>query len=110
MSKKTLEFEKNFAKYVGAKYALMVNSGSSANLLSVFASCNPLRNNNFKKGDEAIIQGLCWSTSLWPLVQAGLKPIFVDVDVNTFNVNTNQIIKSITSKTKVIMVVHVLGN
>lgn len=110
MSKKTLEFEKNFAKYIGAKYALMVNSGSSANLLSVFASCNPLRKNNFKKGDEAIIQGLCWSTSLWPLVQAGLKPIFVDVDVNTFNVNTDQIIRSITNKTKVIMVVHVLGN
>ncbi len=110
MSNKTLEFEKNFAKFVGAKYALMVNSGSSANLLSVFASCNPLRKKNVNKGDEAIIQGLCWSTSLWPLVQAGLKPIFVDVDVNTFNVKTNDIIKSITNKTKVIMLVHVLGN
>ena len=110
MANKTLEFEKNFAKYVGAKYALMVNSGSSANLLSVFASGNPLRNNNFKKGDEAIIQSLCWSTSLWPLVQTGLKPIFVDVDVNTFNVSTTDIIKSINKKTKVIMLVHVLGN
>ena len=110
MSKKTLEFEKNFAKYIGAKYALMVNSGSSANLLSVFASCNPLRNNNFKKGDEAIIQSLCWSTSLWPLVQSGLKPIFIDVDVDTFNVKTKDIIKSINKKTKVIMLVHVLGN
>tara|TARA_B100000886_G_scaffold339950_1_gene307099 strand:+ start:128 stop:1357 length:1230 start_codon:yes stop_codon:yes gene_type:complete len=110
MSNKTLEFEKNFAKFVGAKYALMVNSGSSANLLSVFASCNPLRKKNINKGDEAIIQGLCWSTSLWPLVQAGLKPIFVDVDVNTFNVKTKDIIKSITNKTKVIMLVHVLGN
>ena len=110
MANKTLEFEKNFAKYVGAKYALMVNSGSSANLLSVFASGNPLRNNNFKKGDEAIIQSLCWSTSLWPLVQIGLKPIFVDVDVNTFNVLTTDIIKSINKKTKVIMLVHVLGN
>ena len=58
MSKETLKFEKNFAKYVGSKYALMVNSGSSANLLSVFAACNPLRNISFKKGDEAIIQGL----------------------------------------------------
>ena len=110
MSKKTFEFEKNFAKYVGSKYALMVNSGSSANLLSVFASCNPLRNNNFKRGDEAIIQSLCWSTSLWPLVQAGLKPIFVDVEVNTFNVKAKDIIKSINRKTKVIMLVHVLGN
>ena len=110
MSRETLNFEKNFAKFVGAKYALMVNSGSSANLISVFASCNPLRKNKFKRGDEAIIQGLCWSTSLWPLVQAGLKPIFVDVDINTFNVKTEDIINSITKKTKVIMLVHVLGN
>ena len=110
MSKETLKFEKNFAKYVGSKYALMVNSGSSANLLSVFAACNPLRNISFKKGDEAIIQGLCWSTSLWPLVQAGLKIIFVDVDINTFNVKTKDILNSITNKTKVILLVHVLGN
>lgn len=110
MSKETLKFEKNFAKYIGAKYALMVNSGSSANLLSVFASCNPLRKNRFKRGDEAIIQGLCWSTSLWPLVQAGLKPVFVDVDTRTFNVKIEDLIKSITKKTKVIMLVHVLGN
>ena len=110
MSKETLKFEKNFAKYIGAKYALMVNSGSSANLLSVFASCNPLRKNRFKRGDEAIIQGLCWSTSLWPLVQAGLKPVFVDVDTRTFNIKIEDLIKSITKKTKVIMLVHVLGN
>ncbi len=110
MSKETLKFEKNFAKHVGSKYALMVNSGSSANLLSVFAACNPLRNISFKKGDEAIIQGLCWSTSLWPLVQAGLKIVFVDVDINTFNVKTEDILNSITNKTKVILLVHVLGN
>ena len=110
MSKETLKFEKNFAKYVGSKYALMVNSGSSANLLSVFAACNPLRNISFKRGDEAIIQGLCWSTSLWPLVQAGLKINFVDVDINTFNVKTKDILNSITNKTKVILLVHVLGN
>lgn len=110
MSKETLNFEKKFAKYVGSKYACMVNSGSSANLLSVFASCNPMRKNKFKPGDEAIIQGLCWSTSLWPLVQAGLKPRFVDVDVKTFNVKTEELIKSINKNTKVILLVHVLGN
>ena len=110
MSKETLNFEKNFAKYVGSKYACMVNSGSSANLLSVFASCNPLRKNRFRPGDEAIIQGLCWSTSLWPLVQAGLKPVFIDVDPNTFNFRTEDIINSINKHTKVILIVHVLGN
>ena len=88
----------------------MVNSGSSANLLSVFAACNPLRKNRFKSGDEVLIPALCWSTSLWPLVQSGLKPVFVDVDKDTLNVNADLLIKKITNKTKVIMLVHVLGN
>ena len=79
MSKKTRDFEKKFAYKLGKKYAVMVNSGSSANLLAVFASCNPLRKNRFKSGDEVLIPALCWSTSLWPLVQSGLKPVFVDI-------------------------------
>jgi len=110
MSSVVYRFEKEFAKFVGAKYAVMVNSGSSANLLSVFASCNPLRKNRFKIGDEAIIPALCWSTSLWPLVQAGLKPVFVDIDKFTLNIDVDELIKKITPRTKVIMAVHVLGN
>ena len=110
MSNKTREFEKEFAKRVGSKYALMVNSGSSANLLATFAACNPLRKNRFKRGDEVLIPAVCWSTSLWPLVQSGLKPVFVDVEKDTLNVNAALLIKKITKKTKVIMLVHVLGN
>ena len=110
MSKKTKDFEKEFAKKLGIKYALMVNSGSSANLLASFAACNPLRKNRFKPGDEVLIPALCWSTSLWPLVQSGLKPVFVDIDKDTLNVNPNLLIKKINNKTKVIMLVHVLGN
>ena len=110
MSNKTREFEKKFAKRVGSKYALMVNSGSSANLLATFAACNPLRKNRFKRGDEVLIPAVCWSTSLWPLVQSGLKPVFVDVEKDTLNVNAELLIKKITKKTKVIMLVHVLGN
>ena len=87
-----------------------VNSGSSANLLASFAACNPLRKNRFKPGDEVLIPALCWSTSLWPLVQSGLKPVFVDIDKNTLNVNPNLHNKKIKKKTKVIMLVHVLGN
>ena len=109
MSKITEKFEKQFAKFVGAKFAIMVNSGSSANLLAVNASCNPLRNIKFYPGDEAIIPALCWSTSLWPLVQFGLKTVFVDIDQRTLNVNVEQLIKKINSKTKLIMMVHVLG-
>ena len=110
MSEKTRIFEKEFAKKLRTKYALMVNSGSSANLLATFAACNPLRENHFKIGDEAIIPAVCWPTSLWPLVQAGLKPIFVDVEKETLNVNHKHLLNKITDKTKVIMLVHVLGN
>jgi CDP-4-dehydro-6-deoxyglucose reductase, E1 len=109
MGEKTLTFEKEFAKKLGAKYALMVNSGSSANLLAAFAACNPLRKKKFKPGDEALIPALCWPTSLWPLVQVGLKPKFVDIDRNTLNVSADSFIKKITKKTKVIMLINVLG-
>lgn len=109
MGEKTLAFEKEFAKKMGVKYALMVNSGSSANLLAAFAACNPLRKKKFKPGDEALIPALCWPTSLWPLVQTGLKPKFVDIDTDTLNVNADEFIKKITKKTKVIMLINVLG-
>ena len=109
MGEKTRIFEKNFARKINAKYALMVNSGSSANLLASFASCNPLRKNKFKRGDHAIIQSLCWPTSLWPLIQAGLKVNFVDVDSKTLNVNADELIKTVTKKTKVILLINVLG-
>ena len=109
MNKYTSIFEKKFAKKLKAKYALMVNSGSSANLLATFASCNPWRKNRFKKGDQAIIQSLCWSTSLWPLVQAGLKIKFVDVNPKTLNVDVEEVISKANSKTKVIVIINVLG-
>jgi CDP-4-dehydro-6-deoxyglucose reductase, E1 len=110
MGKITEKFEKEFGKYIGSKYSVMVNSGSSANLLALFASINPMRNNRAKRGDEALVPSLCWSTSLWPIVQAGLKPKFVDIDLKSLNVSADHFIKNITKKTKVIMGVHVLGN
>jgi CDP-6-deoxy-D-xylo-4-hexulose-3-dehydrase len=110
MSRITSQFEKEFAKSIGSKYAVMVNSGSSANLLAVFAACNPLRKNRFVPGDEAIIPAVLWSTSLWPLVQAGLKPIFVDIDPSTLNADIKLLISKINSRTKLIMAIHVLGN
>ena len=109
MNKHTISFENEFAKKLKMKFALMVNSGSSANLLATFASCNPLRKNKFKIGDEALIPVLCWSTSVWPLVQAGLKPKFIDINPKTLNVNADDLISKITKKTKVIMLINVLG-
>ncbi len=109
MADKTRNFESNFAKKLNSKYAVMVNSGSSANLLATFASCNPLRKNRFISGDQVLIQSLCWPTSLWPLVQAGLKIKFVDIDSKTLNVKAEEIIKKVTKKTKVILIINVLG-
>ena len=110
MSNLTSKFEKEFAKFLGVKYALMVNSGSSANLLALFALINPKNNNKIERGSECILPAICWSTSLWPIVQSGLKPKFIDVDLNTFNLNLNEIEKNITKRTKAILAVHVLGN
>ena len=110
MSEITREFEYEFAQYIGTKYALMVNSGSSANLLAAFALVNPRKKNFLKRDNEFLIPVLCWSTSLWPFVQAGLKPRFVDVDVNNFNMDMDEFKKKLTKRIKAIMAVHVLGN
>jgi len=109
ISKITHKFEKTFAKGNESNFALMCNSGSSANLLMVAAACNPLRKNSLKKGDEVILPAICWSTSLWPLVQHGLRPVFVDIDVKTLNMNIEDLKNKITKKTKAIMCVHILG-
>ena len=110
MSTITKKFEKEFAKFMGSKYALMVNSGSSANLLATFALINPLKKRKLKKGDECLVPSLCWSTSLWPIVQAGLVPKFVDIDPLTLNISIDDLKRKVSKKTKAIMLVHVLGN
>lgn len=109
MGKHTKEFEKMFAKKNGSKFALMTNSGSSANLLALSAIVNPMFKGKLKQGDEVLIPAVCWSTSLWPIVQNQLKPIFVDVEMDTFNISIEDLKKKITSKTKAIMCVHILG-
>ena len=110
MSNITRKFENEFGKFIGSKYAMMVNSGSSANLLVAFALINPLKKNRLKKGDEFIIPSLCWSTSLWPMVQAGLKPNFIDVDLKSFCMDENLLSQKKYKKCKAIMNLHILGN
>lgn len=110
MGEITQKFEIEFSKYMNVKYALMTNSGSSANLLAAFALVNPQKENFLKQGDEFIIQSLCWSTSLWPMIQAGLKPKFIDVNFDSFNINYSDFVESSSKKTKALMLVHVLGN
>ena len=110
MGKKTEKFENFFSKRIGAKYSLMVNSGSSANLMVFFCLTNILKKNKVERGSECIIPAVCWSTTLWPILQSGLKPVFVDVDINNFCIDYSSLIKKVTRKTKVIILVNVLGN
>ena len=108
--KYTDSVEKKFTKMLN-RYCLFVNSGSSANLLALSLIINKYRKKNIlKNGDEVLIPTLCWSTSLWPIIQCGLKPIFVDVDLDTLNVSLDDLEKKITPKTKCLMLVHALGN
>jgi CDP-6-deoxy-D-xylo-4-hexulose-3-dehydrase len=109
MGKSVLEFEQNFAKYVDAKYAVMVNSGSSANLLAV-AALFYTKNPKLKIGDEVIVPAVSWSTTYYPLYQYGLKLKFVDVDLETLNFDLKALEKAITSETKMIFAVNLLGN
>ena len=111
MGKKVKEFEENFSKYINSKFALMVNSGSSANLLmiaSLFYTKDDTR--KLKKGDEVIVPAVSWSTSYYPLYQYGLKIKFVDIDIETLNYDLEKLKNAITDRTKVILAVNLLGN
>jgi len=114
MGKLCEQFEKKFAAYIGVEHAVMVNSGSSANLLALFAMANPLvpldsGRCRLKPGDEVIVPALAWSTTIWPVLQAGATPVFVDCDPNTLQVAASVIEAAITAKTVAIVLVHVLG-
>jgi len=102
-------FENNFAEKIGSKYAIMVNSGSSANLLMV-AALFYTKKPKLQRGDEIIVPAVSWSTTYAPLQQFGLKLRFVDIDLNTLNIDLNKLENAITDKTKMIMLVNLLGN
>jgi len=110
MSSITEEFEYRFAQFIGSKYALMVNSGSSANLLASFALINPKKKNRLKRGDKFLIPAICWSTSLWPLIQCGLNPKFIDVNKDNFCLDDELLNKKILKEIKAIVTIHILGN
>ncbi|MFD1766091.1 DegT/DnrJ/EryC1/StrS family aminotransferase [Sphingorhabdus buctiana] len=104
-------FEQAFSEYVGSEYSVMVNSGSSANLLMV-AALFYTKNSKLKlqAGDEVIVPAVSWSTTYYPLHQYGLKLKFVDIDLNTLNYDLEQISAAITERTRMIMAVNLLGN
>lgn len=105
------EFEKKLADFLGVKYALSVNSGSSANLLAFFALTSPLlEDRRIKRGDEVITVAAGFPTTVAPIIQYGAIPVFVDMELETFNIDPDQVEKAITERTKAIMVAHTLGN
>ncbi len=106
----TKKFQNYFTRKLKSNNSLMVNSGSSANLLALQCLINPYRQKRLKRGDEVLIPALCWSTSLWPIIQSGLKPKFVDIKVQTLNIDLDDLKRKISKKTKAILLVHVLGN
>lgn len=108
MGKKVTQFENLFAKKNGSKYAVMTNSGSSANLLGVAAQFF-LKQNKLKRGDEVIVPALGWSTTYSPLWQFGLKLKVVDINIDDLNIDINILQKAITKRTKMICAVNILG-
>ncbi len=109
MGRRVKEFEHKFAKHFAMKYAVMVNSGSSANLIAV-ASLFYRKNNPLKRGDEVIVPCVSWGTTFHPLCQYGLKLKFVDVDLHTLNYDIEELRKAITKDTRMIVAVSILGN
>lgn len=104
-------FETEFAKYLGVKYALTTNSGSSANLLALSAlTSHKLGERRLKKGDEVITVAAGFPTTVNPIVQNGLVPVFVDCEIGTYNIDVTKIEQAVSDKTRAIFIAHTLGN
>ncbi len=110
MGKKVELFEDAFAKYLGVEHAIMVNSGSSANLLALAIITNPSIENHAKPKSGIIVPALTWSTSVYPIVDVDSLPYFVDSSINTLNIDSESVINAIDSDVKAIMAVHLIGN
>lgn len=104
------EFERAFADFVGAKHAVMVNSGSSANLLALSALAAQAVPNGLRAGDEVIVPAVTWPTTVTPILQNGCVPVFVDIDRHTLNLRPEDLGRALSPRTRAIFVVHLLGN
>ena len=107
MGEEVKKFERQFAQFFGSKYAVMTNSGSSANLITIAAlALNP----KYKNKGNIIVPAVSWSTTYFPVHQWGYKLRFVDVDPNTFNIDPKKVIDAIDEDTAAIFAVNLLGN
>ena len=104
-------FEKEFASWIGVKYANLVNSGSSANLLAFMTLTAPeLGDRQIKPGDEVITVACGFPTTVTPIINYGAVPVFVDVTVPQYNIDVNRLEEALSDKTKAVMIAHTLGN
>lgn len=110
MGAKVRAFEADFAAFVGTKHAIMVNSGSSANLLGIAVLANPALPGALRDGDEVIVPAVTWSTTLAPVLQHHCVPVLVDVDPDTLNMRPESLRDALSSRTRAIFPVHLLGN
>lgn len=105
------KFEKKLAEYLGVRWTFLVNSGSSANLLAFYALTSPLlKERQIKRGDEVITVAAGFPTTVAPIVQYGAVPVFVDMELENFNIDVKQLERALSPKTKAIMIAHTLGN
>ena len=105
------QFESEFAEWIGVKYAHLVNSGSSANLIAFMALTSPeLGERQIKRGDEVITVACGFPTTVTPILQYGAVPVFVDVTVPQYNIDVNKLKEALSPKTKAVMIAHTLGN
>jgi CDP-6-deoxy-D-xylo-4-hexulose-3-dehydrase len=105
------EFERRFARYLGVRHAILCNSGSSANLLAVSALTSPLfGERRLRRGDEVVTVAAGFPTTIAPMVQNGLIPVFVDIQLETGNVDVRQLGEALGPRTRAIMLAHTLGN
>jgi len=109
MGREVYEFERQFAEFLGSRYAVMFNSGSSANL-AMLNSLRYVKDNRLSEGDQVLVPAVSWSTTFYPVFQSGLILDFVDIDLKTLNIDTQAIVERINTKTKAIFAVNLLGN
>ncbi|MBU0635771.1 lipopolysaccharide biosynthesis protein RfbH [Candidatus Micrarchaeota archaeon] len=105
-----VEFTEAFSKFMGVKHTLVTNSGSSANLIAVSALCSKNFPNRLRKGDEIITPACTFPTTLSPIILNNLMPVFLDVELGTYNINAQSLEKAISNKTKAMFIPHTLGN
>ena len=105
------DFEYEFAEFMGTEHCILVNSGSSANLVALSTLTSPqLGDRRLQKGDEVITVAAGFPTTVNPIIQNGLVPVFIDVEVGTYNINVDDLEKAVSSKSRAVMIAHTLGN